>query len=87
MNVSNELQTLHDEVEYWELIQALLTEQEALVKQIVRLRMQINRLHVRLGYAHEGHMGSEVPYPEPASDIVRDFNGFPAMRKLQDLYE
>lgn len=85
MNVSSDLQTLQDEVEYWELVRALLEEQEALVKQIVHLRMHINRLHTRLGYAKDGVLDFEVPYPEPESDIVRDFNDFPAMRRLQNL--
>jgi hypothetical protein len=87
MNISSELKILQDEAEYRELVQALLEEQTALVNQIVRLRLHINRLYIRVGYAQDGQMESEVPYPEPESDIVRDFSGFPAIRKLQALYE
>lgn len=72
MNLSNEFQSLQDEAEYWELVQALLAEQDALEKQIIHLRL--NRLHMQLHYARKGHMQTEIPYPEPVSDIVRDFS-------------
>lgn len=78
-----DLQDIHEEIAYWELVRELLDEQNALERQITSLRQQVNRLHMQLHYAREGHMRTDVPYPEPASDIVRDFSGFPAMRKLE----
>ena len=61
MKVSGELQTLQNEVEYNELVRALLEEQDALVKQIVHLRMRKNRLHTRLSYAKDGVLDYEIP--------------------------
>lgn len=85
MNIRDDLQEIYDEIAYWELVRELLVEQNGLVQQIVDLRRQVNRLHIRLNYAHEGHMQTELPYPDPASDIVRDFTGFAAMKKYKAL--
>lgn len=83
MNIANELQEIQDEVAYWELVRALLEEQDAMEQKIISLRLHINRLYARLHYAHNGRMPTDLPYPEPASDIVRDFSDFKAIQKFK----
>lgn len=85
MNMREDLQEIDDAVAYWELVRELLIEQDALVHQIMDLRRQVNRLHMRLHYAQDGNMQTELPYPDLASDIVRDFSGFAAMHKYKAL--
>ncbi len=82
-DLQEELQEDHDEMAYRELVSALLEEQDGLVDQIISLRMHINRLYMQLHYARHGHMQTPIPYPDPASDIVRDFSGFAAMQKWE----